>query len=226
MNRSVQTGTLVVLTLLCAASALAWCSEANNTQWNNLRQVTHRATLLFVDRNRDCLRGKIKSVDDSAVMLTLRTGAERKIDRGNVFRVSIGGWPFQLIFSGRSSWSDVIGLIPPLRASKWHPKVVVRAKSGVEQSGYLLEASQDKISIKTSGQAHDIAKQEVSTVTYVRPKPASDSAQYANEELVFFKIFDPEVWPVLFHTQGSLSVRVYDATLSEDNSRITCNESP
>ena len=57
-------------------------------------------------------------------------------------------------------------------------------------------------------------------------KPLSNSAAYADDELTFLKIFDPELWPKLFGLQGSLDVRLFDASLPEDNTPVVCTNNP
>jgi len=193
-------------------------SADSTNQWDNLKQVTRRVSFYFVDRNGDCVIGKVKNVDDTAVPVTRANASQTKIDRADLLRVTDGRRSYNVVFSGRSSWSDVLALIPAQNADKWRPKVVVQTNTGVQYKGQLIDASQGTISLKISGKTRDISKQEVSTVSLVRPKPVKFSN--TDRELVFFAFLDPNLWPGIF---GRLAVRLYDANSPEDDSPIICS---
>jgi hypothetical protein len=95
-------------------------------------------------------------------------------------------------------------------------------KSGKKGRGKLLSASDMALTLESWGKAANIRKDDVSTVSYIRAKPLSDSAAYADDELAWMKVFDPQLWPHLMHLESPLTVPLYDASLPEDDSSIVC----
>jgi hypothetical protein len=104
---------------------------------------------------------------------------------------------------------------------RFHPNIAVVTKSGEEHKGKLLTASETGLTIGHAGKKADINKSEVSIVSYVRPKPLSDSTEYLDDELAWMKVFDPQLWPRMLHLQ-SMSIRLYDSSLPQDDSTILC----
>ena len=54
----------------------------------------------------------------------------------------------------------------------------------------------------------------------------SESAAYADDELAWMKVFDPELWPYLLHLEPPLWILFYDASAPQDDSRIVCKQDP
>lgn len=187
-----------------------------DTQWSNVKEMSRKTTFIFVLRDRHCAWSRIKRADDSTV--TIGETQEVVLQRADLLRVTSAAWAPSVIFSGRSSWFDVEALI----GSKFHPPISIITKSGQQRSGKLVDCSDDHLAIESGGRETRIGKEDISTVSYVRPKPLSDGAAYANSELAWGKIFDPQLWPIMLHLQPSVSVRLYDASVPEDNSRILC----
>ena len=144
------------------------------------------------------------------------------IPRTDLSRVSIGPWASGVIFTARSSWSDVVNLV----GRNIHPEAVIGTNSGEERRGKLIAASATALVLKIAEKSVTIAKADIAQVTYVREKPASDSATYADDELTFLKIFDPQLWPYMLHLQGTLSIRLYDKSFPEDDSPGICTGPP
>lgn len=208
---------LMIVGALYSAPPKIWSFD-NDNQWNNLATLNRRATYTFIDRNHSCFEGMIKQVDDRAVTITRRNSPEIATERRNLLRVTWGAWAGGVIFSGRSSWSDVVRIV----GRRFHPDIAVVMKSGQEHKGKLFSASDTTLTLESSRKNLDINKDEVSTVSYIRSKPLSDSAAYADDELAWMKVFDPQLWPRLLHLQSPLSVRLYDASSREDTSSIVC----
>ena len=212
---------VLVTTTLCSAPPIMW-SSSNDDQWNNVKQVTRRTNYIFVTRDHDCLGGKVKHIDESVITIMRRNAPEITIQRTDLLRITSGEWAPGVIFSGRSSWSDVVNIA----GKHFYATIAVLTKSGQEHKGKLLSVSDKAMALESSGKNVTIAKNEVSTVSYIRPKPLSESAAYADDELAWMKIFDPQLWPRLLHLQSLLSIRLYDASLPEGNSAIVCNSDP
>jgi hypothetical protein len=220
MKKSELTRVLVVLlpaAVLCFAPLRMWAS-GNDDQWQALAKIDHNATCTFVDRNHSCVDGKIGRIDDQSVTIKHHADPETTIERTNLLRVTSGGWAGGVIYSGRSSWLDIVRI----SGRRFHPEITVVMKSGEAHEGKLLSASDSALVVERSRKQLNILKDEVSTVSYVRAKPLSDSAEYADDELAWMKIFDPQLWPHLMHLQGRLSILLYDVSVPEDNSPIVC----
>jgi hypothetical protein len=213
--------TLALAATLCLLPTKMW-PRSSDDQWDAVAGIDRRASLTFVDRNRNCVDGKIKHEDTRAVTVMRRNALESTLERTNVLRISSGGWAGGVVFSGRSSWSDVVRIV----GRRFHPDIAVAMKSGEEYKGKLLSASDTVLTVKSSKKKTIINKGDVSTVSYIRPKPRSDSADYANDELAWMKVFDPQLWPRLLHLRSSMSIRLYDTSLTQDDSSIICKPGP
>ena len=123
--------------------------------------------------------------------------------------------------SGRSSWSDVVQIV----GRRFHPDIAVVTKSGEEHKGKLLAVSETGLTIGHAGKKTNINKSEISIVRYIRPKPLSDFAEYSDDELAWMKVFDPQLWPRMLHLQ-SMSIRLYDSSLPQDDSTIISTPGP
>src|SRR5205807_1547074 len=85
--------------------------------WDNLNRVTHRRTYTFVDRERNCVGGEIVAVTDRDVTLKRldwQAGKRPKsvtltIERPNVLRIEDGAKVIDVVYSGKSSWSELQG---------------------------------------------------------------------------------------------------------------------
>jgi hypothetical protein len=209
---------LLVAATLCIAPPMMWPSTSDD-QWNVVAKLTRKTTYTFVDRNHSCVSGKIRQLDDRAVTIIRRSAPEITMERTSLLRITWGGWAGGVIFSGRSSWSDVIRIV----GRSFQPQIAVVMKSGTEHRGKLLSASNVALTLENWRKKININKDEVSSVSYIRPAPLSESAAYADDELAWMKVFDPQLWPRLLHLQSPLSVVLYDASVLEDNSSIVCN---
>jgi hypothetical protein len=190
--------------------------------WNNLKQLSHHATFTFTEKDRNCAIGFVKSVADMSVTVKLKDGKMMTIQRPDLLRVTRNWYGGPMLFSGRSSWSDVTALAKYLQ--QLHPRVIVETKAEPKEEGTLIGASNEGLTLQSHDKTMDVRKSEVVRVTNIVPKPVSDSAAYADDELVLFKVFDPELWPALFGMQGSINVPLFDVSLPEDNSQVTCRE--
>ena len=196
---------------------------AQPDSWDALKQVTHRATYIFVKQDLNCVAGRIQNVTDSSLTLTHFHDQPISIERQDVLRIVESGFSHQglLLYSARSSWSDVQAL------SGWHrpPRISVKSSSG-EHEGKLLTVTESGLTLLSSSKKVEIQKAEISQLYYFQAKPPSDSAQYADDELVFMKIFDPGLWPYLSGVAGYIPVRLYDSSLPEDDAPLRCKNNP
>ncbi|MGB8494552.1 MAG: hypothetical protein WCE53_09155 [Candidatus Acidiferrum sp.] len=202
---------LLVGSLMLATQA---CAAARDDAWENLRHVTRRRNYTVVDRQSKCAVGRILSVTDHSVTLRTSQTATITVERANVLRVSDGPHTNDMVYSARSSWSDVQS-IP--KNSRETARVVT--KDGKEHEGKILEASEIHLILLLSGKRVELAKDDISRVEYVRYKPLSESGQFAAQEMYFV---DPELWPYFLNIGVKMSVRLYDVSMPESNAPIHC----
>jgi hypothetical protein len=200
-------------------------AQQSDPAWNNLSELSHRASITFITQERKCVIGVLKSVSDTSVIVKVKDGKTTTIQRPDLLRVQLNWYGSPILFSARSSWADVVALAPK-QHPQLHPRIIVETKTGQKNEGTLISASDDGLTLQSHDGRADISKSNVVRVTSVVQKPVSDSAAYADDELVFLKVFDPELWPVIFGVQGSLRVTLFDASSPDDNSQITCTNKP
>jgi hypothetical protein len=194
-----------------------FCSSGTDKGWDVVTHLNRNASFTFVDRNHTCTSGKINRANDRKVTVSRQHDPDIDIARTDLLRITSGEWAPGVVFSGRSSWSDVVRIV----GRRFHPDIAVVTKSGEEHKGKLLTASETGLTIGHAGKKTDINKSEVSIVSYTRTKPLSDFTEYLDDELAWMKIFDPQLWPRMLHLH-SISIRLYDSSLSQDDSTIIC----
>ncbi len=183
------------------------------SEWDNLKLVTHRRSYGFVLRDGTCVTGKIVSVAADAVKIDQPTPATLK--RPDIIRVSDGDHSYSVVYSSRSSWSDVAG-IPPNE----NEYLRVVTKDGKQHEGSADQVGEAGMTLVKKGKSVNIAKSDVARVYFVRLKPLSDSARYSDEE--HFPL-NPELWPYYWNIGVHMPVLLYDSAEPEDNSKIVCS---
>jgi hypothetical protein len=126
--------------------------------------------------------------------------------RADVLSVTDARWPIP-VYSGRSSWADV--------KASGGGRLVIVTKGGKRQEWDDAAISDDSISLK----GKMLAKADVATISYLRFRPLTDSEEYVHHENVDF--LAPRLW---FRglMLGKISVKLYDASMVEDNSDVGC----
>jgi hypothetical protein len=178
--------------------------------WLNLKRSTHDRSYAFLFRDSHCVRGRLIRVSEDAAVLRIEPGGERVIKRSQVLGVADYNhyFPdhFALVFSGRSSWSDVQDVNP-----NWSEYLSVIAKHGPQQRWSNPTVSDNSI----SGEGRAIAKADVRLVYYYRFKPLTEAEEFMELERV--DLFAPRLW---FHGAmlGKIAVLLYNSEVPEDNS--------
>jgi hypothetical protein len=134
----------------------------------------------------------------------------------DVVRVSDGEHVYDVVYSGRSSWSDVAAIPPNARS---YLRVI--RKDGSQHEGAAAQVGDSEITLDKKGKPEKIQKGDVARVYFVRLKPLSDSARYSDEE--HFPL-NPELWPYYWNVGVHMPVLLYDSSAPEDNSKIVCSE--
>ena len=116
--------------------------------------------------------------------------------------------------------------ILPYSLPKFPTRIRVETKDGQKYEGTLTDVSDEGLTLLSDGKSIDWQKAKIAKVSYIIRRPASDSAIYMDEEGMFLKFFDPELWPYFFGVEGSWNIKLYDASLPEDDSQIVCQKNP
>jgi hypothetical protein len=98
----------------------------------------------------------------------------------------------------------------------------VTTADGKLHSGNLVDVTESAITLTEGDKDVTVAKADVSRIAFVRERPLSDSREYNLDELGPAVIFDPDLYPRLFHIGDTMSVRLYDSSMTEDNSPVAC----
>jgi small nuclear ribonucleoprotein (snRNP)-like protein len=168
---------IAVFSALCSAAA----AQVHDQPWESLNELTHRASLIFATKEGYCVWGSLKSVGDTSVTVKLRKGTTKIIQRPDLLRVNrAGGCGGCVLFSNRSSWRDVT--ILPRKPLRVPAKVRVETKAGENYDGTLTSTSDDGLTFRSGDKSIHLQKSDIALVSYIVPKPASDSAVLMDEE--------------------------------------------
>lgn len=193
---------------------------------------------VFVERDMTCEYGQVKAVTDQNVLI--RTDrADITIEKSNLIRIRLG-------FGGRSVPPDNPNLgfghgiqrqeflvrprrvhALPSQAPIWLDSADVRDHNGGGKlhRGSLGQVTDSGISLTDAfGNEISIPKTDVSRIDYIRDKPLSDKEEFYWDELAMLRIFDPVLYPRLFHLGDKMPVRLWDGDVPEDNSPVQCSK--
>jgi hypothetical protein len=215
----------VILLTACSALPLnALGQSKKDDQWENLKQITRHRTYLYIDRRLHCGSAKIDQVNEQAVKLKRSDNTKITIDRQDLLR--LGEWGLSavgIIYSGRSSWSDVKNQ----RHSSKDPQKSARMRlvtlDGKSHEGQLIEVDDAHLTLLDADNRIQLAKNDISKLYHLRFKPYSDRAEYVAEEAPLIWALDPEVlWYALDFTR--IPVLLYDSSVPEDDRAIECSK--
>lgn len=191
-------------------------------QWENLKQITRRRMYTYVDRSLHCGRAKIEQVTEQAVTLKHPDNTKISIERQDLLR--LGEWalsPAGIVYSGRSSWSDVKNQRHSAKDSHKRARMRVVTLDGKSHEGQLIEVDDTHLALLDGDHRRQLTKSDISKVYCLKSKPYSERAEYIVEELPVLWLFDPEV---LVHelTFSRIPVLLYDSSAQQDDSAIAC----
>jgi hypothetical protein len=186
----------------------------------NLGHINRGNNYHVILRNGTCVTGKIQSVNpDSMLVVNSNEGSstvrysKARVTRLDVLQIKDGLKQCDILYSARSSWSDVQSV-----PSSSREYLSVTLKSGSSIEGKPTSATDSQLSIKKFNAVSDIAKTDIAFVHYIRIKPAP--ADLVREFPAEF--FDPRIWPYILNVGVHMQVLLYDSTLVEDNSVLQC----
>jgi hypothetical protein len=195
--------------LMCSILTLFSAAAPPATGWAILHHFTLDRSYSFVIRGQGCFKGRITSVAPDAVDVE-RAGQKFTLNRTDVLRIGESAGADNLVYSGRSSWSDLASI--RLRRGE---RLQIRLKDGRQYTPASVAISDSQISFH----GRTLEKIRVAAVIYQRVKPLSSTDQRAGEEM---PAADPALWPNLLDLAARIQVLVYDASQPEDNSPVTC----
>jgi hypothetical protein len=97
--------------ILCSAVKVPAQTTPADASWNNLSRVSHNSSLTFIKNDGACENGSVLKVDTSSVTVKLSEQNSVTIQKVDLLQVGEGG-PHNLVYSSRSSWSDVMAAQP------------------------------------------------------------------------------------------------------------------
>jgi hypothetical protein len=227
-----------VLTVVLAfqvSSISAHCEDAKDS-WQSIRQLPRRANFMFMERDLICHFGQVTEVTNQNVVVH-GDKSDIKIERSNLLYIqrwnpsynsnNASNYAYRaltVMYSGRSAWSDIVGFMPFVSKNpSFEVRMSVATTTGKLWKGSLKEVTETGIILRNSlGTETQIPKMEVSSVDYIRSKPLSDDQEFDWDELAMLRIFDPVLYPRMFHLGDTFSVRLYDRAVPEDNSPVQC----
>lgn len=206
-------------------------SAASKDPWQSVVQLPHHASFMYLERDRTCHFGQIKEVTDKSV--TVHTDkSDVTITRSNLLRIQRGrpnipNSPYQaltVVYSGRSSWADIVGFMLFLSKNpSFEVHMSVATSNGTLRKGDLKDVTETEIILHDSfGKETHIPRTKISRVDYIQAKPLSDNQEFYWEELAPLKIFDPVLYPRMFRLGNTFPVRLYDSAAPEDDSLVQC----
>lgn len=199
---------------VCLALSMRALGAAKADPWENLMRVTKHRAYTFVDRESNCVTGKILNVTGQSVTIMSPEAKSITIERKNALRVTDGRHVFDVVYSAKSSWSDVEALPP-----KTKEQVRVLTKDGREYEGNLVSVSETEMTLMQTTGNTKLVKEDIAQVYYVRYKPLSEGVEHSAQEMFFA---DPRFWPYFLNISAKISVRLYDSSVPEDDSPVQC----
>jgi hypothetical protein len=203
---------------VCLAFSLRALGAAKDDPWENLRRVTRHRAYTFVDHESNCVTGQILTVTNQSVTIERPQAKNITVERQNTLRVTDGRQINDVIYSARSSWSDVEVISP-----KTKERVKVLTRSGQEYEGKLVSASDIGMTLTHPSGNINLAKENIARVYYLRYKPMSEGAEHSAQEMF---VIDPRLWPYFLNISAKIPVRLYDSSMPEDNIPVQCKNEP
>jgi hypothetical protein len=189
---------------------LLFSQTASDTLWG----VSHSASLTFTKRDLACVEGPISKADVHTVTIQPYKKPPIVIPREDLLQVSQGD---ALLFSAISSWNDVMAT----HVVK-HEGFVIRTRSGNAVSGRPLLVTKDAITLRHGLTSTTYQKAEILSVDYLRVRPPTDSWGYFETESPELLFFLPETYYRLMGFEGTVRVRLFDASKPETTGPVQC----
>ena len=215
---------VILLSACLALPSNALGQPKKDDQWENLRQITRRRTYMYIDRRLRCGAGMIAEVSEQAVTLKRADHTKIIIERQDLLRLGeLGLSATGIIFSGRSSWSDVKNQRHSSKDTQRNARMRVITLDGKSHEGQLTEVDDARLALLDGDDRISLTRTDISKVYHLRFKPYSDRAEYVAGELPLIGALDPEVLKYeLDFTR--IPVLLYDSSVAQDENAIECSK--
>jgi hypothetical protein len=210
----------LIMTVCCLTLAATSSATGKDDSWTTLGQITHKRVYWLSTRDLNCYHGRIVSVNDDSITLKLLDLTTVTVERRDVLRFSSNTEVRGTEFSGRSSWLDVTEIPTNTKA---HTRILM--KNGERHEGKKVSFTDSEITLLERGKLVHIAKNEISKVYFDKLRPFSEEDDYELSELAYFIVFDPKFWSIELNAGPKISVLLYDAAATEDDSPLHCEAS-
>jgi hypothetical protein len=199
---------------------------AEDDAWTQLGSVDRSNLYTVALRSGKCGEGYIVKLDRSFIIIDSDSPPRRKvatvhhevtIARADVLRIGEGTELREILFSGRSSWADVL-------ASHVGPRepLMVALKSGRQMEAVPAATSAADLTLKSRGKQIVVPKIDISRVLYVRYKPVSVNYRWFAQEASIFALLSPKTWQYALKINAMISVLLYDSAMPEEDSLVGC----
>lgn len=194
---------------------------AQSQGWDDLRTLRKKYSVDVYEIDGRCFSGTIQGVTANGIVFTTDQWVqaqlvtrEKAIDRKDILAIGAG---HDVLFSSRSSWSDVED-VKPQHAELLH----ILTKAGRSLTGAPVAVSGTQLTLSVWGKKYEIRKSEIAAVDYVRQCPATSAGEYVAQEAPVLLLFSPDTWTRAAGISPKLHVRIYDMSLPEDDRKLTC----
>ncbi len=220
MNGPAKWAAVLFQLTLCSLSAPSQ-RIALSDSWHVLNGVTHDTTYIILEANGTCRAGRIVGVNDRFLRVVSEARAEtgpsklRNIEHNDIVRITdFSDDIHHLVYSGRSSWSDV----RELRPRSFGEELVAITADGQSLDSKDVDVSENSLLFRGLGAA-SVPKSNLKAVYYVRPKPLTSHQEFVVEENAV--LLEPKLW---FGGAflGKIRVLIYDNSKPENNSPLKC----
>jgi hypothetical protein len=203
--------------------ALGTCAAlAQSPSWEQLRTLEHDYSFTVFEKGGQCHdNAVIQEITPSEIVITWNefvngqsTIQTKRIGRATVLAVDAG---HNIVYSGRSSWRDVRDARPG-----YGERLRVMTATGNKITGALAAVSDTGLTLSVFGRKHEISRSQIKTIDYLRQRPLSDSGEYIAQEAPGLLLFSPGTWVRVAGVSPKLAVRLYDSSLPQDDSELTC----
>ena len=166
-------------------------------------------------RDGTCVAGPILKRDAHEITIQTYKKPPISLQRDDLLQVRQGD---ALLFSAISSWSDVMAA----HVVKGEA-LVIKTGGGKVVSGRPLQVTMDTMTLRHVLSTTVYKKAEIATVDYLRVKPPTDSWDYLDTESPELLFFLPETYYRLLGLEGTVRVRLFDASKPEAHAPVPCS---
>lgn len=210
---------------------------ADDSSWERIGLAAgkqYSGSLAVIRRDGTCTLGKLLRIGPDELTMVPFSSTSAKptmasvvVPRTEVQLLTNGRRDVQgALFSNRSSWADVLTAgEPPKYGGRPAQHYRVELKSGKVIAGVRLSADDQQLVLRRGLIETAIAKSDIAVVSWEHKvyKQLPSDVEYINLEAPYLVPFMPKAWPYMFDPGLTFWVRLYDASMSEDNSPAACH---